>query len=120
MTWVPWGGAGQRVGAVEALEQGGAHQVPRHAAGAVVGDVPVVVEHVVVLDGAGVQVELDLVGPAVAVLAEHRGLRDLVRPLRVALEVGDDVEHGAGFGGDLDGGLGAVGHGTEGTRPAGS
>ena len=35
-------------------------------------DVPVVVEHVGVLDRAGVEGELDLVGPAVAVLGEDR------------------------------------------------
>ena len=101
----------EAVAAVEALEQGGAHEVPRHGAGAVLGDVPVVLEDVVVLDRPGVEVELDLVGPAVAVLAQDGARGDLLGPLGVALEVGDDVEDGAGLGGDLDGGLRAVGHG---------
>ena len=60
----------QDLPAGQALEQRGAHEVPGHDARAVLGDVPVVLEDVLVLDGPGVEGELDLVGPAVAVLGD--------------------------------------------------
>ena len=94
--------------------------MPRDDPGAVPGHRPVVLEDVLVLDGAGVEGELHLVGPAVAVLGEDGAVLDLLGPRGVVLERGDDVEHLAGCGGDVDGGSGAVGHGTAGYPHAGA
>ena len=102
--------AHQRVGAVQHLEHRSGDQRPGHHAGAVLDDVPLVVEHVGVLDRPGVEGELHLVGPPVTVLGEHGHLLHLRCPLRVGLEVGNDIEHLPRGGIDDDGGLGAIGH----------
>src|SRR6478735_3716973 len=69
------------VRAVHGLEDVGRHERPGDDPGAVLDDVPLVVKDVGVLDGAGVERELHLVGPAVALLGEDGDVLHLTRPL---------------------------------------
>ena len=95
------------VGAVHALEHLALDEPPPDRAVAV----PVVLEGVLVLDRAGVQLEVDLVSPATGALLHHVGLLHALGPLRVGVEVGDHCHDLGRLGVHHDAGRCLFGHG---------
>ena len=96
----------QRVGAVERAQ----HLARDEGPGDLVVAVPLVGEGVLVLDRRDVELEEDLLGPALGALVDHVGPLDALGPLGVGGEVADDLHDRVGLGVDDDRGRGLFGH----------